>query len=306
MDRNELIQWLMQGDKSIQYQVMRDLLETSEEELQEFQASLTEEGYIHDYLSMRDNETGMWGGGMYSPKWISTHYTLLELKNLCISPSNQAYGESAELLMESMWYNKGQVRKNRYQDLCVCGMIGSIVCYAKSQNPKLYELVDYVLDHVQEDGGFNCSWPRSHKSSIHTTLTMLIFINDYIKNGYSYRLNEIQQCIGPAREWLLERELFLRQSDGTYVLKNITDTPYPNRYKYDILKALDYFAESKASYDPRMQKALDIIVSKQLKTGAWPQSGNYTGKTFFDMKRDALGSRINTLRVLRVLKAFNK
>lgn len=304
MNNKERLEWLLSGDLSIQYQVKRDLLDIPEIELTDLQQRIPTEGYVNRYLSYRDKKTGLWGGGLYSPKWISTHYTLLELKNLCIPQDHPEYRESADLLLEGMWITEGRRRSERIQDLCVVGMMCSIACYGHSTNPKIFEMIDYTLAHIQEDGGFNCSWPRSKKSSIHTTLTMLIFIEDYKKNGYTYRLGELEDAVMPAQEWLLERELYHRKTDGTLILKNIKNTPYPNRYRYDILKALEYFAMSKVPYDPRMQKAFDIILDKQLKSGAWPSSSSYSGLTFFSMERDKLGSKINTLRVLRVLKAY--
>lgn len=37
---------------------------------------------------------------------------------------------------------------------------------------------------------------------------------------------------------------------------------YPSRWFYDILRALDYFRGVGASFDPRMQDALDVLLQK--------------------------------------------
>ena len=44
------------------------------------------EGWGAKYLSLQ-NKNGHWGKAFYQPKWTSTHYTLLDLRNLCISPT---------------------------------------------------------------------------------------------------------------------------------------------------------------------------------------------------------------------------
>ena len=79
---DQIIEWLIDGDVSIQYQVHRDLLDI---EMPELMNRIGKEGWGARFLSCR-NTNGHWGRGFYQPKWTSTHYTLLDLKNLCISP----------------------------------------------------------------------------------------------------------------------------------------------------------------------------------------------------------------------------
>jgi hypothetical protein len=45
---------------------------------------ISEEGWGARFLSLR-NDNGHWGSGFCLPKWISSHYTMLDLKNLAIS-----------------------------------------------------------------------------------------------------------------------------------------------------------------------------------------------------------------------------
>ena len=78
---SDMIKWLLDSDISIQYQVCRDLLKTDKPYLKE---RISEEGWGAKFLSFR-NDNFHWGLGFYQPKWISTHYTLLDLKNLSIS-----------------------------------------------------------------------------------------------------------------------------------------------------------------------------------------------------------------------------
>lgn len=79
---------------------------------------------------------------------------------------------------------------------------------------------------------------------------------------------------------------------------------YPSRWKYDILRALDYFRDAAVPYDPRMQDALDVLLSKRRKDGRWPVQAKHPGQTHFDMEQTGQPSRWNTLRALRVLGAF--
>ena len=88
MNQSEIIKWLLQSDVAVQYQVHRDLLKENRTDLQK---RILTEGWGAEFLSNRKSD-GHWGIGFYQPKWISSHYTLLDIKNLnptIISISNE-------------------------------------------------------------------------------------------------------------------------------------------------------------------------------------------------------------------------
>ncbi|WP_323789592.1 hypothetical protein [Psychroserpens sp.] len=90
------MKWLLEGDVSIQYQVHRDLQFTNREDLQQ---RIEKEGFGAQFLSKRKPE-GHWGKAFYQPKWTSTHYTLMDLRNLCISPENSLIKESINIILK--------------------------------------------------------------------------------------------------------------------------------------------------------------------------------------------------------------
>ncbi|MGD1007138.1 MAG: prenyltransferase/squalene oxidase repeat-containing protein [Ignavibacteriaceae bacterium] len=304
---NKLINWLLDGDVSIQYQVKRDLLNASKKELETLQGRIPLEGWCKKFLSKRDKKTGLWGGGVYSPKWISTHYTLLELKNLCVPQSNKDYIEGSQILLDKLWINSRGVARNRKQDICVCGMLLSICSYAKMQHSALNEIVNYIISHYMPDGGWNCRWwGGTQKSSLHTTLTVLEFIHDLENNGYKYHIDELKNFKNKAHELLLKRNLYKSLSTGEVIKSQMLVMHYPCRWKYDILRCLDYFQSVDAPYDERMQDAINIIIKKQRKNGRWGISHKHAGLVHFDMEKSGTDSRWNTLRVLRVMKKYNR
>jgi hypothetical protein len=77
---------------------------------------------------------------------------------------------------------------------------------------------------------------------------------------------------------------------------------YPSRWSYDILRTLDYFGNAGVGYDPRMQDALEVLLQKRRKDGAWPLQAKHPGQVHFDMETPGHPSRWNTLRALRVLQ----
>ena len=69
MIQQEIIDWLLSGDVSIQYQVFRDLLGIDKRQLQ---SRIATEGWGKKLLSQR-KDNGHWGKKFYAPKWISSH-----------------------------------------------------------------------------------------------------------------------------------------------------------------------------------------------------------------------------------------
>ena len=95
MNQEELIKWLLEGDVSIQYQVCRDLLSNERKDLQD---RIAFEGWGKEFLSGRKPD-GHWGIRFYQPKWTSSHYTLLDLRNLCVSPENPLIRDTISLIV---------------------------------------------------------------------------------------------------------------------------------------------------------------------------------------------------------------
>jgi len=302
---NKIISWLLSGDTAIQFQAKRDLLTTKANELEILQKRISSEGWGKTYLQKRDNSTGQWGNGWYSPKWISTHYTLLDLRNIGIHHTTIEYQESAKFLLDELWFNKGKVRKDRWQDLCITGMLLHICCYAKIKSEKIYEIVDYLLDKHYTDGGWNCMWHSGHShSSLHTTLSVLEGILDYERNGYEYRLNELLQQRRQAHEFILSHRLFKSDKTGKVIRKSFTMLSFPGRWYYNILRCLDYFQSINLPYDERMLDAIDVLNKKQRGNGRWPVQHKIAGLVHFDMEKTGSDSRWNTLGALRVLKKY--
>jgi hypothetical protein len=300
-----IIQWLLEGDVALQYQTHRDLLESPLEITSALQSRIATEGWGARFIEKRDEVTGFWGNGLYSPKWVSTHYTLLDLYNLGISPDCQTYRDGVTFLLNRLWECGEQSKRHRFTDLCVSGTLLGMCAYGGVQSPKMEEIVDYLLDLRYPDGGWNCAWKKGDRhSSLHTTLSVLEGFRDYQTGGYTYRLAEIKQAIPPAWEFILRKRLFRSVRTGEIIDKKMLMLSYPCRWKYDILRCLDYFASVGKSYDPRMEEAMELILQKKRKNGRWPVQQKYSGLVHFDMEPTGGDSRWNTLRALRVFKAY--
>ena len=77
---------------------------------------------------------------------------------------------------------------------------------------------------------------------------------------------------------------------------------FPPRWKFDFLRALDYFQGEKTPLDERMQDAVSLLISKRGADGRWVVNAHWSGPVYFHMEKAGEPSRWNTLRALRVLK----
>lgn len=302
---NDIIKWLLEGDVSIQYQVYRDLLSIDRDELKN---RISTEGWGAQFLSFRKKE-GHWGQRFYQPKWISTHYTILDLKNLSISPKNEEIKQSILQVNQKLKGPDGgifPIGTDKKCDVCVNGMFLNYASYFRIKENNLNSIVDFLLYEHMKDGGFNChsNTNGAVHSSLHTTISVLEGILEYTKNGYRYRLKELQEAEDKSIEFLLQHRLFQSHRTGNIIDKKMLMLSYPSRWKYDILRALDYFQFAGINYDPRMQDAIDILMKKRRKDNKWPVQAKHPGQTHFEMEHAGGPSRWNTLRALRVLKHF--
>jgi hypothetical protein len=303
---SHLIDWLLEGDVAIQYQVHRDIFGIDRSDLQE---RIATEGWGARFLSHRKKE-GHWGQRFYQPKWISTHYTLLDLKNLAISQNNLEIKQSITQVIRTLKSPDGgilPIGTEQKSDVCVNGMFLNYAAYFGSEQDDLKSIIDFLLTEHMKDGGFNCESNRrgTMHSSMHTTISVLEGILEYTKNGYRYRLKELQEAADQSREFLLRHRLFRSDRTGNVIDKKWLMLSYPSRWKYDILRALDYFQFAGIDYDPRMQDALDYLEKKRRKDYTWPVQAKHPGQTHFEMEKTGGPSRWNTLRALRVLKHFD-
>lgn len=303
--KSPIISWLMEGDVSIQYQTLRDLVG---EDRTELQSRIATEGWGANFLEKR-NTDGHWGKKFYLPKWTSSHYTLLDLRNLYISPSVKPICETVDMIITNEKGPDGGINPSGIiaaSDVCINGMLLNYATYFEASQKGLESIVDFILGELMEDGGFNCRSNRSGAvhSSLHSTLSVLEGFWEYQRNGYSYRLDEIKEAQKLSEEFILRHQLFLSDRTGEVIHKDFLKLSYPGRWRYNILKAMDYFQYSQAKWDARMLPPMKVLDSKRNKNGSWNLQAKHPGELHFEMEQAGKPSRWNTLRALRVFKRF--
>ena len=127
-------------------------------------------------------------------------------------------------------------------------------------------------------------------------------IIEYQKRGYQYRLKDLLDAYDSCLEFILIHQLFLSDRTGRIIHKDFLRLSYPNRWRFDILSALDHLQYAGVGWDNRLQASLDVLLKKRNKDGTWNLQAKIPGQVHFDMEIPGKPSRWNTLRALRIIK----
>ncbi len=292
-----VVRWLLDGDVSIQYMTRRFLLGTDPAMLEPLRERIATEGFGARFLSFR-NEDGHWGRHYYQPKWTSTHYTLTDLRNLWIPPSEKSCRSIIQRMFDECQTLDGGLNLSKYEhpsDVCVDGMVLDYASYFCPDEPRVLRLTDFLLSAQKADGGF--TWDNaSDQGDPPTTVCVLEGMGQFLSAFPRHREQEIRAEVKKAVEFLLSHGLFLGNPDERF-----RKLSYPPRYRYDLLRVLDCFLRLEIPFDSRMQPALDWLKDKRKKDGFWHLENQYKGNVHFLMENLGEPSRFLTLKALLVL-----
>jgi hypothetical protein len=306
---DDVNQWLLDGDPAIRWQVLRDVVGASASLVERERQRVARAGWGARLLAKQD-AAGTWAGGqssdggLYSPKWISTTYTMLLLRDFGLPAGNRQARKACTLLLDEGLQRDGGINYGWWgvSETCVTGMVLSILCAFKVADDRLDAVADHLLKQQMPDGGWNCRrrFGATH-SSVHTTILALEGLRDYELHRRC-KVAAVRAAQRRGREFLLVHRLFRSHRTGAVIKPIFVLFSFPPRWHYDILRALDHFQAVNAPRDPRLADAIDIVRRTRDKEGRWPLQNSYKGKTYFELERLGAPSRWNTLRALRVLK----
>lgn len=308
--------WLCATDPAIRWQVMRDLSDAPESAWHAVRLTVETEGWGARLLGCQDNN-GLWAGGAFVPHgfdwstiksagqpWTATCWALDQLREFGLDPASPSAQRTVALVAKhGRWDHDGQPFWDGEVEECINGRtVANGAYFGVNVTP----IVERLLGEVQPDGGWNCERCNgSRRSSFHTTLNVLEGLLAFERvSGASDAVRAARQS---GEEFLLARGLFRRGTNGEVVDPKYLSFLHPHRWRYDILRALDYFRD-RAQYggaapDARLSEAIAILRSKQQVDGTWLLDWQLPGQAWFHLN-DGPGepSAWITLKALRVLR----
>jgi hypothetical protein len=301
-----VIGWLLEGDPAIRWQVRRDLLDAPEPVWRREQARVATDGWGARLLELRDTG-GRWGGGLYSPKWVSTTYTLLLLYRCGLPARHPIANDGCRLLLDAGFTTNGGIDLSvtiGRPETCVTGMVATLCSWFGLDDERVDDVIGYLLQEQMEDGGWNCLREKgAAHSSFHTTIIVLEALTEYRSARHGA---EAIAAAAAGREFLLQHRLYRSHRTGEVVDERMTRFSFPPRWHYDVLRALDHFRAAGAERDDRAEDAVALVLGRRRRDGRWPLQNRHAGRVHFELEPSRGPSRWNTLRALRVLRWWDE
>jgi hypothetical protein len=300
-----VVDWLLEGDPGIRWQVLRDLTDGAEVDVAAARAKVATEGWGAEILAGQRDD-GTWPVEFDDKHWTtspegSVFVSLLWLRDLGLDPASEqartALGRVREHVTWHWWDNHpffvGEVEP------CINGRVVALGGYFGED---VSGLVERLLGEQMADGGWNCEQENgSVRGSFSTSINVLEGLLEY------ERANDVSPEVTAARErgheFLLSRRMLRRITTGEIADTKFQAFLFPPGWHYDVLRGLDYFRSAGAAPDPRMDEAIELVRSKRLADGRWLLDWSMPEHvTLREPETIEEPSRWNTLRALRVLR----
>ncbi len=310
-----VLDWLLDSDPAIRWQVLRDLVQAPPAIVAAERARVATEGWGARLLALQ-GEDGQWAGGACFPArrlrppdekgqpWTSTLPTLQLLYDFGVDPGDERVRRAvARVRDHCRWEHAGQRFFDGEVEPCINGRTVTLGTYFGQD---VSGVVARLLGEQLEDGGWNCETENgSVRSSFATTINVLegLLAHERASGGSAESIAARRR----GEAYLLERRLFRRKSTGEVVDPAWLQLSFPPRWHYDVLRALDYFRALGGVPDSRLDEAIDLLRSRRQADGAWLLETTHPGAVHFVLEEgDGRPSRWNTLRALRVLGWYER
>ena len=295
-----VIDWLLDADPSIRWQVMRDLTDTPREIVVAERAGVSSEGWGARLLDQQRAD-GQWGDGVAVPFWWSNMYTLVFLRDLGVDPASERVRTAIDRVRDHVTWGPEFGNSPFFEgevEPCINGRVVALGAYFGERSDRL---VDRLLGEQLADGGWNCEAERgSVRSSFHTTICVLEGLLAF-EHAFGAAAT-VADARRRAQEYLLDRRLLRRASTGEIINPAWTQFAFPPLWHYDLLRALDYLRAAGVPPDSRVDEAVAIVVERRQQDRRWRLDVRHRNTLHEELAGEVgAPNRWITLRALRVL-----
>ncbi|HTS56773.1 MAG TPA: hypothetical protein VMH03_04450 [Terriglobales bacterium] len=295
------LEWLLNSDPAIRWQVMRDLTAAAPEAIAAERSRVATEGWGARLLALQA-PAGNWGGPNEDRGLLFTFYTLVVLKDLGLDPASKQARKMINRVDRRLVFTWHANRPFLHGETepCINGRILGLGAYFKEPNDAL---ANQLLGEQLADGGWNCEAPKSRRSSFHTTICVLEGLLEYERAGR--KSTALTKARKRAENYLLERRMLRSLRTGEVIDRRWLRFSFPTFWHYDVLRGLDYLRNAGVKPDSRVREAIETVIQRRHQNGRWPLNLLHPERIPLEMET-AVGSasRWNTLRALRVLSWY--
>jgi hypothetical protein len=277
-------------------------------------------------LERRQGRRGYWppDDTCYNPKFTATVWQLMLLGEMW-TPRTPWIESAVERFIVQHQMENGAFcwrliggRGKQEEEPCLTGnMLRTMLVFGYGDDPRVKKGLDWMPEHQQKDGGWNCDYPSyspTH-SSFMSTIEPLWAYSEVPKAKWTRRM---KSSIEGGAEFLLAHRLYKSHRDWRPVefrgMHKIfggglpTKFHFPMYYYYDALHALRILVKLGYQDDERIGDAVHLMLSKKTPDGRWLLEGDWVRerkdagrKTLVTIERLGKPSKWVTLNCYRVL-----
>lgn len=327
--------WLLESDSSnpgVRYFTLRDLLERIPEDPEIIAAmhDVMTSGPVPAILEAQNSE-GYWvkPGPGYTPKYRATVWQIIFLAQLGADGNEPRIQAGCEYVLDHTRSKRGGFSISATPGKmihCLQGnLCAALIDLGWLDDERLVEALDWLARSITGEGiapyedtqasvrylrggnsapGFVCSANNQLPCAWGAVKAMLALS----KVPESAHTPAMHAAIEAGIEFLLGRDPAIADYPMGYSSKPSQSWfkfGYPLGYVTDVLQNLEVLTALGCGSDPRLEPALDLVLSKQDKQGRWKLEYTYNGKTWVDVEQKGQPSKWVTLRAMRVLKTIH-
>ncbi len=316
--------WLLEPDQAnpgVRYFALRDLLDrpTDDPEVVAARGVVMRTGPVPAILDAQYPE-GYWvkPGPGYSPKYRSTLWQVLFLAQLGADGRDERVRRAVEYVFaHAQAPNDGFSCNGRPSATIHClwgNMVRALLDLGYGGDERLDRAIDalarsitgegyewYRKEGVQAPGfvcsanyGLPCAWGA---------VRALWALNRVPAAG---RTPAVEAAVVASTDFLLRYDV--ARADYPYrerISSSWFKFGYPLGYVADVLLNLETLVEAGHGGDPRLNEAIELVLSKQDEQGRWKMEYSYNGKMWADVEVKRQPSKWVTLRAVRVVKLLH-
>jgi hypothetical protein len=283
--KEEALSWLLEaGTPTIRYLAMVDLMGLREEDgrVEEARQAIMREGPVPAILAGQ-TERGSWAGeySFYTPKYKSTHWSLLLLTELRVDGEDARFRRGVEFMLGQV---PGPLTKRLAVEeggwSCLFGNVLRYVCHAGlASDDRTAALIGYALREM-DNGCCRCPWNSGYACAwgVARTLWGLAAIAKHMRGP------AVDRAIRQGLEFLLAPGRLPTADypvpDGGRVHSFWSRLNFPLFYQADVLFVLRVAGELGALDLPGAQQALAWLAERRQKNGRWRGSSPFRRRTW--------------------------
>jgi hypothetical protein len=319
--------WLLEEDNpSVRYFTLLDILgkRSDNSEVIEAKKQIMRSEPVTKLLS-RQKKEGNWfePENFYSKcKYKGTVWSFIILAELGADGGDKRIRKAADFILtwsqdrESGGFaHKGSAKNGGQRSSvipCLSGnMVWSMIRFGYFDEPGVKKGLDWLTTYMRYDDGDGTppkEWPYKNYPNCWGKHTCHMGAIKALKAAAEVpprrRTKDIKMLIENGSEYFLQHHVHYRSHDTNKLAKPFwTKFSFPLMYQTEALDILMIL--TKLGYkDKRMQRAVDLVISKQDEEGRWKLERSFNDKTLVRIEKVNHPSKWITLNALRTMKAY--